>query len=154
MQPTPISHPPPVTPGLLLVAGGWVLAPVVQFVEHFLWSDWEFAGFLAVLVALNASLQLVLDWQARRLSTRWVHHLLLRVLAYAAALITIHTLSHHTIQGAPNTVLGAIVPWLDATLLATLLLREALEIHLRLVALGFPVLPDFLLKRIEKKLHE
>ena len=129
---------------------GWVLAPVVQFVERFLWSDWEFAAFLAVLITLDTITGLVVAWQTRSVSSRKLERFLVKVAAYAVLLITMHVISHHTIAGKPNTILAAIVPYFDALVYAAILFREALSINENLAALGHPLLPPFIIRRLER----
>ncbi|MFW5659246.1 MAG: phage holin family protein [Bacteroidota bacterium] len=135
---------------LVYVFIGWMLAPVVQFVERFLWSDWEFAAFLGILIILDTLTGLIAAWQTRSVSSRKLERVLIKVTAYAVLLITMHVLSHHTIAGKPNTILAAIVPYFDALIYAAILFREALSINENLAALGHPILPPFIIRRLER----
>jgi hypothetical protein len=132
----------------LLLGMGWVLAPVIRFVERFLWSDWEFAGFLGVLVALDTIAALINAWRHADVSVRLIDDLLLKLFAYSATLITTHTLSHYTVHGEPNSLLGELVPYFDAVVYAAILSREALSLHEELRQMGYPLLPPFLLRRL------
>jgi phage-related holin len=130
------------------VAAGWVLAPLVEFVERYLWNDWQFAGALAVLVAVDTACGLVRAWHTCTLNSRAFNRLIVKVFAYGAALVTVHTLSHHTLQGVPRGVLADVVPWLDAALYGAILFREVLSIHEHLTALGYPLLPPWVLRHL------
>jgi phage-related holin len=136
------------TTALQLAAAGWVLAPIVAFVERYLWNDWEFAAALAVLITLDTLCGLVRAWKHHRLNSQCLNGLLLKVFAYGAALVMVHTISHHTVHGKPNSLLADVVPWLDAALYGAILFREALSIHEHLAALGYSVLPVWALRRL------
>jgi hypothetical protein len=135
---------------LLLLGAGWLLAPVVRFAERFLWSDWEFAGFLGVMVAVDTAAGLLVAWRQSRISRELLDDLFIKLFAYGATLITIHTLSHHTVEGQPNSILGTIVPYFDAVVYAAILVREALSLNEHLLKLGHPLLPPFLLRRLRR----
>ena len=129
-----------------LLLGGWALAPLVRFTEQFLWSDWEFAGFLAVLVTLDTLAGGIRAYRCRSLSARGFSRLFLKLMAYVITLVTLHVLAHHTIDGQPNTVLGKVVPFFDALAYAA--------IHENLAALGFPLLPRRLLRHFAQFVEE
>lgn len=162
MTDTPLLSPHTPEPGgnlpmLLLFALGWALAPLVQCADRYLWSDWEFAAALGVLIGADTLTGLLRAWNARSLSSRQFHRLFIKVLAYAAMLVTLHTISHHTVQGQPNSLLAGIVPYFDATVYAAIVVREALSIHENLAALGYPLLPARVLrhfKAVEKEQQE
>lgn len=132
----------------LLLGAGWVLAPVLSFVDRFLWSDWEFVVFLAVLVILDTLTGLVRAWQQRAISSARFQRVVVKVFAYAVVLVALHALSRHTVHGAANPVLKYLAPYLDATVYTAVLLREVLSIHENLAAVGFRVLPRFLTRRM------
>jgi phage-related holin len=127
---------------------------VVQWAERYLWSDWEFAAALAVLIAADTATGLARAWHTRTLASRRFQGVFVKVLAYAATLVTLHTISHHTVQGQPNSLLAGIVPYFDATAYAAIVLRETLSIHENLAALGYPLLPTRVLRHFRHPAHE
>ena len=135
---------------LLYILAGWVLAPIVQFVERFLWSDWEFAAFLGILIMLDTLTGFIMAWQRRNISSQRFQRLFMKLGAYSVLLITLHVLSHHTIAGKPNSVMAMIVPYFDALVYAAILFREALSINENLTRLGYPILPPFITAHLER----
>lgn len=158
-----LAFPPPLPPGLStqeilehlrptgwLLVGGWVIAPIIQFVERFFWSDWEFAAMLGIMVFLDTLTGVLCAWLARSISSRRFYRTFLKITAYGVTLTVVHTLSHHTVHGQPNTVFGAIVPFFDSVVYAAILFREALSIHENLTQLGYPLLPPFITRRLQR----
>lgn len=134
---------------MLLTA--WAVAPIVLLVEKFLFSDWQFAAFLAVAVAVDTFTGAAKGLKMGEFSSRELGQgVLAKVIAYGAALIIVHVLMHAPVRGAENQVLGAIVPYIDATIYAFILIREAISIVENLGAFGIQVLPKWVRARFQQ----
>jgi len=133
-----------------LLVAGWILAPVVDVVERYVWNDWEFAATLAVLVCVDTICGLVRAWQSRTVNSKRFNGVVVKVIAYGAALVVVHTLSRNTVRGEPSSILAELVPLLDAVVYGAIVFREVLSIHEHLSAMGFPLLPQWLLNRMKK----
>lgn len=129
---------------------GWMMAPILQFVERFLWSDWEFMGFLVVLIFLDAITSAIIEYKNKKLSSIFFQDLILKAFAYSVVLITIHVISNHTVKGNPNSILASVLPFLDAVIYAAILIKEALSINENLTHLGFPLLPKFFVRKLKQ----
>lgn len=139
---------PDLNTALSFVFAGWIIAPIMTFVERFLWSDWEFIGFLGVILVLDALTASIIEFKRGKLSSMFFQDLLLKVFAYGVVLVTFHVIGNHTVKGDPNSVLAMVIPWLDATVYAAILFKEALSINENLTELGYPLIPKFIVKKL------
>lgn len=131
--------------GLALLSG-WLVAPIVQFVDRYVFNDWPFLISLAVVVSCDTLLGLWLSVRQRRLSSRGFGRLFQKVAAYGLFLVAVHAAATHTVAGQVNTLLG----WLDAVAYSSVLARELLSIVEKTARLGLFSPPKALIERLEQ----
>lgn len=141
---TPIFQLNPKT--LPAMLAGWTLAPLVHFIERYVFDDWAFVMSLAVVVGVDTLLGIWLGWQQRRLSSRGFGRIFQKVAVYLLFLIAVHAAAHHTVDGKANTLLT----WLDAVAYSTILARELLSIVEKTALLGLFHPPKGLVRRLEQ----
>ena len=130
-----------------LIVPLFVLTPFIRFFEKYVWNDWQFAGTMFMLVAIDTALGFYFAWKNGTVSSKKMWALGTKIIVYGLSLATIHNISHHTVHGDPNNILAAVLPWLDATVYAYFVIRETLSINENCGKLGFPLLPVFITKR-------
>lgn len=128
---------------------GSALSFLVQFINKFIWSDWQFACSLVVLIAIDT---LTGTWVAIKngvFNSKSMSSTVQKVAYYSVTLIVIHTISNITTHGVPNPILAFIVPYLDATMYAYIVLREVVSIAENIGKLGFNIFPVWIMKRLK-----
>lgn len=133
---------------IYLAIFGHALSPVVQFVEKFLWNDWDFVVSLAVMVTLDTICGLWRAWREGSISSKALGRVFIKIIVYAIVLIAVHSLTNFTVHGERNSIIAAIIPYFDAVCYGSIMIREALSIVENLSKLGHKVLPNFILKRL------
>lgn len=127
------------------LAAGWTLAPVLHFVETYLFDDWAFLASLAVVVGVDTLLGIWLGYRHGRLSSKSFARIFKKVTGYVLFLIAVHAAATHTVAGQANTLLS----WLDTVAYSTVLSRELLSILEKTASLGLFTPPAGLVKRLE-----
>lgn len=129
-------------PSYLLL--GWMLAPLTLFAERYLFNDWQFAASLAVVVACDTSLGLLLAWQRKQVSSHGFARLFNKLVVYFFLLISTHTVATFRIQGEVNDLLR----WADSLVYSAIMAREFLSLLEKTAALGIFQPPRWLLRRL------
>lgn len=127
----------------LSAAGGLVGAPLIVFVERYVFDDWYFAAMLALIIAFDTGLGVYNAWQRKQVSSKAFGRLFKKLLIYVGLLVCTHAAAHLEANGKPVTLLS----WLDGAVYAAFLVREFLSILEKAGALGVAV-PAWLLKRL------
>lgn len=127
--------------------GKWAVffLPIVAFIERYVFADWEFLIFFAVLVALDTLLGTVFAIQQRCLSPRKYGSVLVKIIVYGSILIFGHIISHIEIsdQRIPGGFAFTFLCYAGMVGVEGIsILRNAGKINKKLV-------PLFILKRLE-----
>ena len=130
-----------------LIIPAFILAPAVRFFERYIFDDWQFAATMIVLVGVDTFLGTLYAWKTGSLSSKKMSNLFMKIIVYGMALVTVHGISNHTVNGQPNNILASLIPWIDAVVYSLILLREGLSIDEKCGKLGYPFLPKFIRKR-------
>jgi phage-related holin len=126
------------------LALGWMLAPVIQFVEQYVFDDWGFAASLMTVVAVDTLLGVWLQYRKGGISSAGFARLFQKVAVYGLFLVAVHAAATHAVRGQTNTLLG----WLDAVAYASMLARELLSIVEKTARLGLYKPPAGLVRRL------
>ena len=127
---------------LLLTAS---LSPAVQFVEQYLFSDWEFLKFLLILVGIDTVLGVYLGWKNFRLSSSTFSKLFMKMIVYLLFLVLTHILAHFTVNGEKNTLFD----WFSSIAYAGIMVREGLSILENLTGINPNLLPSWVIDRLK-----
>jgi len=130
---------------ILLFAFGF--APILQFIEKYIWDDWSFLLFMCLLVAIDTASGVLFAWKEHNFSSKKMQSLLIKIVVYGLTLVTVHIISAFTVKNQPNTMLADILPFMDSIMYSFLVFREVLSINENMGKLGYPMLPKFILKR-------
>ena len=88
-----------------------VLAKLVFIVEKYVFSDWEFVGFITVLVAVDTATGLLKAIKAKQLSSRGFERVLIKVIVYSFSLVAVHTTTQF-LQTRSDTFTDEILPFI------------------------------------------
>jgi toxin secretion/phage lysis holin len=130
---------------LFILAFGF--APILSFIEKYIWDDWSFLMFMVLLVAIDTASGTLYAIKEHQFSSKKMQPLLIKIVVYGLTLITVHIMSAFTVKNQPNTMIADILPYLDSIMYSFLVFREVLSINENLGKLGYPMLPKFVLKR-------
>lgn len=120
-------------------------APVIHLVEKYLFADWQFLVFLAILIMLDTTLGFAQAWREKRVDSEDFAALFKKVIVYMVLLILTHVMVHFTVAGAPNPIFG----WLSSTIYSALMVRESLSILKNLGRIHPGLVSQALLKRLK-----
>lgn len=138
--------------------GGLALTPLVAFfealiapsVKKYLFADWEFAGFLLVLVLVDTTFGLLRAWHLHLVNSRAFSRLFLKVMIYMGLLVLAHVLTSFTVDGKPNL----IFQWFDWFIYSAMMAREGLSILEHMADIAPDLVPTWLLKRLKQYTQE
>lgn len=125
---------------------GWAAAIIRKYV----FSDWEFAGFLVVLVIIDTVSGMAAAKKEGVFSSKKMKGVVYKVIGYGLALSAIHVLTHFTVQGRPSTVLALVMVHADAILYAFVVFREVISIDENCArAFNIRIFPPILRQKID-----
>lgn len=128
----------------------WIIAsisltPLVNLLECYVYDDWEFLGFLMILIIGDTVLGIIKAWKMEIIHSKGFAQILYKLFAYSSVLILTHVLTHYKVSGEPNI----FFLWFDDLAYAAMILREAISI-LENVGFIYPnAVPPWLLKRLK-----
>lgn len=131
--------------GLLIPA--FVFAPIIRLFETYIFDDWQFAITMIILVGLDTFLGILYSWKSETISSKKFSNLFYKIIIYGVALVTVHSIANHTVNGKENNILASLIPWIDSVIYSLILLREVLSIDEKCGKLGYPFLPKFIRKK-------
>lgn len=122
-----------------------VVSPVFAFFEKYIWADWDFIKFLAVIVLIDTVTGIVKHYRAKTISSNGFGRFFVKVIVYFLFLVVVHNLTHYTTDGEVDGIFG----WLDSLGYASIMCREAISIFENLGAIYPELIPSWILKRLK-----
>lgn len=121
-------------------------AIILQLVEKYVFSDWEYLRYLAVLVFLDSCLGFYRAWKEKTIESKGFGRVIEKILLYMATLSVIHVMAQFTVE---NTAVG-ILTFLRKAAYSYILIREGISIveHVSILRPGF--FPTKILDRLKK----
>lgn len=133
-------------PIFIYLVFGWAVAPVVSWIEKYVYNDWEFLNFLFVLITVDTLLGLIKAIVKKQVSSKGFGMVLKKIIIYTSALITTSALVKFTVSGAPQAVFG----FLNNVVFSAIMVREAISIFENIGEIDPNVLPNWILKYLHK----
>lgn len=135
---------------LLIVATSWItvaLAVIIYIVDKYIFADWQFVFFLLVLISIDTFLGMVKALMIdKSFSSIGFSKLFLKCIVYSCYLITVHVLTHFTVDGEKNIAFS----WIDDFAFSSIIAREAFSI-IENIGLIYPKLvPDIIRRYLMK----
>lgn len=129
-------------PNSLMIAS--IFAGLKVTIDKYIYSDWEFAGFLVTLVVVDSVLGFYKAWKSKSISSRAFGRVMEKVLLYSCALIAGHVV---TVVFSSKPLMAGIFEWFNNLLLAGIVVRESLSIFENIAEIKPGLLPAWLMKR-------
>lgn len=118
----------------------------VDFFRIYVFSDWEFVKWLAVLMVVDTALGIIKHWFTKDISSKGYGMVGKKLIVYSAVMILAHVLSSFTVNNLPVTTLQ----WFGSFGCTVLMVREGLSIIENIEA----ILPGFFPKSIVSRLKD
>lgn len=118
----------------------------VDFFRIYVFSDWEFVKWLAVLMVVDTALGIIKHWFTKDISSKGYGMVGKKLIVYSAVMILAHVLSNFTVKNLPVTTLQ----WFGSFGCTVLMVREGLSIIENIEA----ILPGFFPKSIVSRLKD
>jgi phage-related holin len=125
---------------------GWAMAPIVSWVEKYVYSDWEFLKFLFVVVAVDTMLGLAKAIVLKNISSKGFGMVLKKIIIYSSALITTSAMVKFTVAGAPQAAFG----FMNNMVFSAIMVREAISIFENIAEIDPAIMPAWILKYLHK----
>lgn len=122
------------------------ISPVLELVEKYVFGDWEFVKYLAVLVVIDTVLGIVKHYQRHDISSRAYGMIAKKILVYSVVMIVAHVIASFTVEG--NTVDS--LSWFRYFACSVLMVREGISILENTES----IYPGFLPKSIVRRLRD
>lgn len=135
-------------PSILLFAG--FLAPIITFIEKYIWNDWQFAAMLAIVVIADTVTGIFAAWRAKTINSKAFERVFTKVALYSIALISVHAVTQYlNAKGENIPYFADLIGYFDSAIYAGVLFRELLSINENLAKVGVVLLPKWLTKRLQ-----
>jgi toxin secretion/phage lysis holin len=121
-----------------------IVSPYLVIIEKYFFSDWDFLGFLLVLILVDTIMGVQRSWVQRTVSSRGFSRIFIKLCVYANLLILTHVMTHFTVRNEPNQ----IFKWFDYFMYSCMMAREALSILEHIAFIEPRLVPKLLLKRL------
>jgi hypothetical protein len=126
--------------------------PIMNVVEKYIFSDWDFLGFLLILLFLDTALGIWKGIKYNNFSSNIFGNLFKKVAIYCVCLISIHSISSymHSSSVSGNIELFKTIAFhFDNLFYFSIMFRELWSINENINALGYKFLPAFILKHMK-----
>lgn len=130
---------------LIYLMIGWSIAPVLGFIDKYVFNDWEFIKFLLVICSVDTVLGFVKAAKLRVLSSRGFSMVFKKLIVYSCALIVTHVLVHFTVANKAY----AVFAWFDYVIFSGIMVRETISIFENIAIIDPTAFPKQILKYLK-----
>lgn len=120
-------------------------ATVLKIISTYLFRDWEFLKWIAVLIVVDTVLGMVQAWREHAFSSLGFSKFFVKIAMYGAGLIVTNVLYNFTIRGEHPTVLD----WFAYFMLVGMVIRESISVLEKIAVLEPRLLPTWVLPRLK-----
>jgi hypothetical protein len=127
----------------------WPLIQFASWFQTFVFSDWNFTGYLMVAVMLDTATGIRASLMLHNHASFPLRALGNKLWQYAGGLVVGHLITQHLIAGQPNPVMELVGPFFKGGLYLLMLWAEILSADENLKRAGGPgFLPRFIARRM------
>ena len=135
---------------LLMLSLTTVIYNILVFINKYIFSDWNFIGFLLVMVILDTLTGIIRAYKLRNVFSMQLRGLFRKIIEYGIALIVTHVLCSYQGEGSQSTFVQYVIPSFDSFMKFLILAAEALSINENLKAAGYRgIFPDWMQIRMK-----
>jgi toxin secretion/phage lysis holin len=124
---------------------GVIVAAITQFISTYIFADFEFAKWLAVLIIIDTILGFVDALRQGKVSSKGFGGIIKKIIAYGIVLCVIHILTHFRVEGARNELFN----WFTQIGYSALVVRESISILENSGKLAPNLIPAWILKSLK-----
>lgn len=124
---------------------GWSAAPILHFIEKWVFDDWQFVAALGILLVLDTGTGVWKGIKKKEFSSRGFGDVFTKVAIYAVALISVHSIGLF-VNSREMSMIGDIIKHFDEIVYCSILFRELWSINENINALGYKILPANILQ--------
>lgn len=125
---------------------GWTLSPITNFINKYIFSDWEFLKFLFVICSVDTMLGFFKAMKHKEVSSKGFGMIFKKIIVYSSALIVTHVLMNFTINNKGQILFG----WIDSMIFSAIVVREAISIFENIAAIDDSLIPNSILKYLKQ----
>lgn len=123
----------------------WTLTPFVGLFNKYFFADWQFLGWLGVLIGIDTVLSFTIHFKSRTLSSNGFSKLFVKLIIYSCFLILTHVITNFKVGGAANDIFS----WFDSMAYSAIIIREAISILEKMAVLSPGLIPDWILSKLK-----
>ncbi len=125
---------------------GWTLSPITNFINKYIFSDWEFLKFLFVICSVDTMLGFFKAMKHKEVSSKGFGMIFKKIIVYSSALVVTHVLMNFTINNKGQILFG----WIDSMIFSAIVVREAISIFENIAAIDDTLIPNSILKYLKQ----
>ena len=130
---------------LIILSLSISLSTFSNFVNIYIYSDWDFLVWLGVLIAADTILGTIYAISISKWSSTKASKFFFKIFLYCIVLIVVHVLVKYKVDGQHPTVLN----WFDDIAFSAMMAREAASIFEKIALLKPDLFPAWILKRLK-----
>ncbi len=126
----------------------------IELFKKYVWHDFEFIAFLAILIIMDTLSGMLVAYRQGKFNSKTMGNAVTKVFVISISLISIHSISSIKYVGKDSIWVLDFVSHLDSILYGFIALRELLSINENLSMLGYPLMPDWLMRVFKRKINK
>jgi phage-related holin len=134
---------------LSTIAPAAIVVLLGQLFEKYIFSDWDFIGFLMVAIIIDTITGYYAAWAKGHVTSFRFRSMCEKLFYYFIALVVVHVLTAHSVDGHSNPVFTAAFPYFKGLIYIVLLGAEVLSIDENSAKIGRGFLPTMVRKKIK-----
>ena len=134
------------TKNLFIVLSSIITAPIMEQIEKYLYSDWDFFKFFFPLIVMDTAAGVIKNWKYGTLSNSAWGKIIWKLLTYGFILILAHIITHFTVEGKVVIVFS----YFDEAIYSALVVKESISILENVGAINKNLVPKWLLQRLKQ----
>lgn len=130
----------------IILIASCIVTPFLQFIEKFIFDDWEFLTYFAILIFLDTVLGFIKHLKLGSISSLAWGKILVKLLIYGSILIMAHILTEFTIDGKAMK----LFQWIKTFAYAALIVKEGISILENIGSINPKLVPTWILKKLKE----
>ena len=130
---------------LFILSISFSVSTFSQFVNKYVYSDWDFLIWLGVLISIDTFLGTINAVAKSKWSSTRASKFFFKIMLYCVVLIVVHVVVNFKVNGDHPSVLN----WFDDIAFSAMIAREATSILEKIALLKPDLFPAWILKRLE-----
>lgn len=126
----------------------------IEVLKKYVWDDFEFIGFLAVLIIADTATGILVAIKEKKFNSKCLGNAVTKIFVISFSLIAIHSISSISQLKQHDYWLGDLASYLDSLLYGFIAIREFLSINENCSRLGYPLMPTWVLRLMKTRIKK